>query len=108
MDKCIEAINSMLPEYLKGLSTIVPADTTTPELPDLTCNEELSHDGSLATSEESCIDFCTLSRSSSPLSAVDIFTDFNTNVLQPMFDQVEKASCHHQQKSDSYSTIMVN
>jgi len=103
MDKCIETINAMLPEYLKGLSNIVPADTTTPELPDLTCNEELSHDGS-ATSDE-CIEFCTLSRSSSPLSAVDIFTDFNTNVLQPMFDQVEKASYP---KTDSYSTILVN
>jgi len=111
MDKCIEAINSMLPDYLKGLSNFQPADTTTPELiPDLTCNEELSHDGSSSisttTSEELyCTGLSPLSRSSSPLSAVDIFTDFNTNVLQPMFDQVEQKSTHP--KSDSYSTILV-
>jgi len=30
------------------------------------------------------------SRSSSPLSAVDIFTEYNTNVLQAIFDQVEQ------------------
>merc|ERR1712170_209505 len=111
MDKCIEAINSMLPDYLKGLSNFQPADTTTPELiPDLTCNEELCHYGSSSisttTSEELyCTGLSPLSRSSSPLSAVDIFTDFNTNVLQPMFDQVEQKSSHP--KSDSYSTILV-
>jgi|ERR1711884_359664 len=114
MDKCIEAINSMLPDYLKGLSNFMPADTTTPELiPDLTCNEELSHDGSCSissnTSEECIEHFCASpsSRSCSPLSAVDIFTDFNTNVLQPMYEQVDHSN-PKAPTSDSYSTILVN
>merc|ERR1712029_588535 len=77
----------MLPDYLKGLSNFMPADTTTPELiPDLTCNEELSHDGSCSissnTSEECIEHFCASpsSRSCSPLSAVDIL-----QILTPMF-----------------------
>merc|ERR1712049_54339 len=113
MDKCIEAINSMLPDYLKGLSfQSMPADTTTPELiPDLTCNEELSHDGSsiISNTSEECIEFCASpsSRSCSPLSAVDIFTDFNTNVLQPLYEQVDHPS-QKSSASDSYSTILVN
>ena len=32
----------------------------------------------------------TSSRSSSPLSAVDIFTEYNSNVLRAIFDQVEQ------------------
>eukprot|EP00093_Oithona_nana_P008684 08684.XXX_301928_303163_1 [CDS] Oithona nana genome sequencing. len=113
MDKCIEAINSMLPDYLKGLSfQSMPADTTTPELiPDLTCNEELSHDGSsiISNTSEECVEFCASpsSRSCSPLSAVDIFTDFNTNVLQPLYEQVDHPS-QKSSASDSYSTILVN
>lgn len=92
----------------------MPADTTTPELiPDLTCNEELSHDGSCSissnTSEECIEHFCASpsSRSCSPLSAVDIFTDFNTNVLQPMYEQVDHSN-PKAPTSDSYSTILVN
>merc|ERR1712051_332133 len=96
MDKCIIAINAMLPEYLKGLSTnptmVAPADSTTP---DLICTEELVHENSNSSevtyldSEYSSLAPPTPSsiRSSSPLSAVDIFTDFT-----PMFDQVEQKS----------------
>ena len=32
------------------------------------------------------------SLASSPLSAVDIFTDYNTNILKAVFDQAEKES----------------
>jgi len=105
MDKCINALNSVLPEYLKGLSNtmVVPADTTTP---DLICNEAISENSSIEDSnqdsqdsiQDPIEDYSPLtpssivtpnSRSSSPLPAVDIFTEFNTNVLQPIFDQVE-------------------
>ena len=34
------------------------------------------------------------SRSSSPLSAVDIFTEYNTNVLQAIFDQADELDSH--------------
>ena len=82
---------------------VVPADTTTP---DLICNEAISENSSIEDSnqdsqdsiQDPIEDYSPLtpssivtpnSRSSSPLSAVDIFTEFNTNVLQPIFDQVE-------------------
>lgn len=88
------AINSMLPENLKGLSKsyyTIEADSTTP---DLICNEQLNASADNSNSSETTTFFddyppTPQSRSSSPLSAVDIFTDFNTNVLQPMFDSVE-------------------
>ena len=119
MDKCVININAMLPEYLKGLSSnptmVAPADSTTP---DLICTEQLSHEDNSISSEDSSnvgtylddSEYSSLMapptpssiRSSSPLSAVDIFTDFNTNVLQPMFDQVENAGV------DSFSTILVS
>jgi len=131
MDKCIIAINAMLPEYLKGLSTnptmVAPADSTTPDLicteeisctentictEDITCTEELScteelvhensnsSEGTYLDSEYSSLAPPTPSsiRSSSPLSAVDIFTDFT-----PMFDQVEQKS-----GLESFSTILVS
>ena len=137
MDKCIIAINAMLPEYLKGLSTnptmVVPADSTTPDListediictenitcteeisctenmtctEELSCTEELVHEnsnsseGTYLDSEYSSLAPPTPSsiRSSSPLSAVDIFTDFT-----PMFDQVEQKS-----GLESFSTILVS
>merc|ERR1712203_836050 len=125
MDKCIIAINAMLPEYLKGLSTnptmVAPAYSTTPDLictenitciEDITCTEELScteelvhensnsSEGTYLDSEYSSLAPPTPSsiRSSSPLSAVDIFTDFT-----PMFDQVEQKS-----GLESFSTILVS
>merc|ERR1719203_1346204 len=119
MDKCIIAINAMLPEYLKGLSTnptmVAPADSTTPDLictenitctEELSCTEELVHEnsnsseGTYLDSEYSSLAPPTPSsiRSSSPLSAVDIFTDFT-----PMFDQVEQKS-----GLESFSTILVS
>jgi hypothetical protein len=62
--------------------------------PDLHCSEDLSHDSAL--SEEFENDECCLSppaskaspasRSSSPLSAVDIFSEFDANILQVIFD----------------------
>ena len=131
MDKCIIAINAMLPEYLKGLSTnptmVAPADSTTPDLictedisctenitcteditctAELSCTEELVHEnsnsseGTYLDSEYSSLAPPTPSsiRSSSPLSAVDIFTDFS-----PIFDQVEQKS-----GLESFSTILVS
>ena len=122
MDKCVININAMLPEYLKGLSSnptmVAPADSTTP---DLICTEQLSHEDSSSNSSSedtssnvgTYLDDSEYSslmapptpssiRSSSPLSAVDIFTDYNTNILQPMFDQVENAGV------ESFSTILVS
>jgi len=123
MDKCVININAMLPEYLKGLSSnptmVAPADSTTP---DLICTEQLSHEDSSSSNSSSedtssnvgtYLDDSEYSslmapptpssiRSSSPLSAVDIFTDYNTNILQPMFDQVENAGV------ESFSTILVS
>merc|ERR1711994_268599 len=112
MDKCVININAMLPEYLKGLSSnptmVAPADSTTP---DLICHEHLIiPDNSNNISEDSNNTFfeseyslaTPSSRSSSPLSAVDIFTEFNTNVLQPMFDQVEAGNT----QVDSFSILV--
>jgi len=123
MDKCVININAMLPEYLKGLSTnptmVVPADTTTPDFsPDLICTEELSHENSNSSEDSNTGTYLDDSeyssllepptpssiRSNSPLSAVDIFTEFNTNVLQPIFDQVE----HNNSGVDSFNTILVS
>jgi len=90
----------MLPEYLRGLPEhLMLPDSTTSESPDLMCDEKLimtnSNQNSLSPSSSSehstfAESEYTLggSRSSSPLSAVDIFTEFNQNVLQPMYDQV--------------------
>merc|ERR1712203_587133 len=97
LQQCTKALDAMLPEYLRGLSVsvlMVEPDTTTPDSPDLSCDEKLSRDSLSSTSSEHSTfadSEYTLggSRSSSPLSAVDIFTEFNQNVLQPMYDQVE-------------------
>merc|ERR1711936_1423748 len=96
LQQCTKALDAMLPEYLRGLSDLmVEPDTTTPDSPDLSCDEKLSRDRSLSSTSSEHSTFAdseyTLggSRSSSPLSAVDIFTEFDQNVLQPMYDQVE-------------------
>ena len=97
LQQCTKALDAMLPEYLRGLSVsvlMVEPDTTTPDSPDLSCDEKLSRDSLSSTSSEHSTfadSEYTLggSRSSSPLSAVDIFTEFDQNVLQPMYDQVE-------------------
>lgn len=96
LQQCTKALDAMLPEYLRGLSVLmVEPDTTTPDSPDLSCDEKLSRDRSLSSTSSEHSTFAdseyTLggSRSSSPLSAVDIFTEFDQNVLQPMYDQVE-------------------
>jgi len=120
MDKCVININAALPDFLKSLSSnptmVVPADTTTP---DLICTEEL-HENSNSSEDSSSSNTGTYLddseyssllepptpssiRSNSPLSAVDIFTEFNTNVLQPIFDQVE-----HNTGVDSFNTILVS
>ena len=90
--------------------------SSSPE-PDLECKEVLSNDSTLMfdnNDDNMCLvsqsepDFCVAnqsksskedaygltvtsssSRSSSPLSAVDIFTEFNTNVLRAVFEQAE-------------------
>merc|ERR1711936_380929 len=96
LQQCTKALDAMLPEYLRGLSVLmVEPVTTTPDSPDLSCDEKLSRDRSLSSTPSEHSTFAdseyTLggSRSSSPLSAVDIFTEFDQNVLQPMYDQVE-------------------
>merc|ERR1712241_94937 len=96
LQQCTKALDAMLPEYLRGLSDLmVEPDTTTPDSPDLSCDEKLSRDRSLSSTSSEHSTFAdseyTLggSRSSSPLSAVDIFTEFDQNVLQPMYNQVE-------------------
>ena len=120
IEKCTTALTAILPELLKGISDqFLPADsedqpdstyatgaTSHPpqveDLEDLTCQEELladqenspppaemytlrHHPDSPSTSVSG-----SSSRSSSPLSAVDIFTEYNTNVLKAIFDQVEQ------------------
>jgi hypothetical protein len=127
----------VLPQYLKGLSqnpnlAIVPADstatstittttTTTTISQDLTCDEmlQVSDDSTLTSASSDSFEVSltspgyslatTSSRSSSPLSAVDIFTEFNTNVLQPMFDQVEANNQIMTTDSPTtFSTILVS
>ena len=44
------------------------------------------------------------SRSSSPLSAVDIFTEFNTNVLKAVFEQAEQ---QQQQSGDQQQGLVL-
>ena len=102
LNQCTKALDAMLPEYLRGLPEhLMLPDSTTSESqsPDLICDEQLimsnSKQNSLSPSSSSehstfAESDYTLggSRSSSPLSAVDIFTEFNQNVLQPMYDQV--------------------
>jgi hypothetical protein len=125
----------VLPQYLKGLSqnpnlAIVPADSTTTSTittttttisQDLTCDEmlQISDDSTLTSASSDSFEVSltspgyslatTSSRSSSPLSAVDIFTEFNTNVLQPMFDQVEANNQIMTTDSPTtFSTILVS
>ena len=126
INTCVQAINLMLPGYLKPLiedpisevASDVPDSTSSPVKspqtcpspppslpfttapqrspePDLHCEEDLSNDCQLT--EEFSNDECCLSpgdekhrdsRTSSPLSAVDIFNEFDdSDVLQVMFEQ---------------------
>ena len=105
--------------------------------PDLACSELLSNNSTLALSEEEVDESgyfgagsnsaekgitttkqrsdsgetsSSGSRSSSPLSAVDIFTDFNTNVLQRAYEEVEAAAAAAAASSpvDPTYTILVS
>lgn len=67
--------------------------------PDLFCKEYMSNDSALGEEFDHPDGDCLAtgspsSRSSSPLSAVDIFTDYNTHVLQAVFDQAENMDSH--------------
>merc|ERR1711997_121594 len=84
--------------------------------PDLLCEEQISNDSTLTQELVSNLDDFSSrssfggpeengaspqyslgtsnSRSSSPLSAVDIFTEYNTNVLQAIFDQADELDSH--------------
>ena len=83
--------------------------------PDLLCEEQISNDSTLTQDfpTQFSEDFSSRSsferegggspqyslgtsnsRSSSPLSAVDIFTEYNTNVLQAIFDQADELDSH--------------
>merc|ERR1712226_1222383 len=75
LQQCTKALDAMLPEYLRGLSVpvlMVEPDTTTPDSPDLSCDEKLSRDRSLSSTSSEHSTFAdseyTLggSRSSSP------------------------------------------
>ena len=103
-------------------SSFMDAEESTASSPDLICKEvlstsdkddsgESSHTFCLTAGSSSDEDDCNsvspksnnvdkCSRSSSPLSAVDIFTDFNTNVLKAVFDQADQ--------DPSYNRIMVS
>ena len=102
--------------------------------PDLACSELLSNDSTLCTegSEDESGYFgassnsvekgitttkqrsdsgetsSSGSRSSSPLSAVDIFTDFSTNVLQRAYAEVEAAQQATASPVDPTYTILVS
>merc|ERR1711994_464186 len=111
LQQCTKALDAMLPEYLRGLSVLmVEPDTTTPDSPDLSCDEKLSRDRSLSSTSSEHSTFAdseyTLggSRSSSPLSAVDIFTEFDQNVLQPMYDQVDQTNTDN---TNSFNTSIL-
>ena len=80
--------------------------------PDLICQEQISNDLTQDFQTNFSEDFSSRSsfdrddgspqyslgtsnsRSSSPLSAVDIFTEYNTNVLQAIFDQADELDSH--------------
>ena len=97
-------------------STIMPSHcldkraSQSPDL-DLACDEQISNDLTQDFQSNYADDFASrssfghedsngasppyslgtnTSRSSSPLSAVDIFTEYNTNVLQAIFDQADE------------------
>ena len=104
--------------------------------PDLACSELLSNDSTLCTEEEEVDESgyfgassnsvekgitttkqrsdsgetssSSGSRSSSPLSAVDIFTDFSTNVLQRAYAEVEAAAQQAASPVDPTYTILVS
>merc|ERR1712241_187142 len=115
VEKCTTALTVILPELLKGISDqFLPV-----EQPDSACAQAvvpipvvangsvelevensppaapseglytLRHHHSPGSSPNTSISQ-TSSRSSSPLSAVDIFTEYNSNVLRAIFDQVEQ------------------
>ncbi len=80
-----------------------PLAGNSPASPDLACQEHLEDEsvlvsdesipGAVASSSSYCLEepTTTTSRSSSPLSAVDIFTEFNAGVLRAVFEQGERA-----------------
>ena len=101
--------------------------------PDLACSELLSNDSTLCTGSEDESGYfgassnsvekgitttkqrsdsgetsSSGSRSSSPLSAVDIFTDFSTNVLQRAYAEVEAAQQAAASPVDPTYTILVS
>ena len=103
--------------------------------PDLACSELLSNDSTLCTegsedesgyfgassnsaekgitttkqrSDSGETSSSSGSRSSSPLSAVDIFTDFSTNVLQRAYAEVEAAAQQAASPVDPTYTILVS
>ena len=103
--------------------------------PDLACSELLSNDSTLCTegsedesgyfgassnsaekgitttkqrSDSGETSSSSGSRSSSPLSAVDIFTDFSTNVLQRAYAEVEAAQQAAASPVDPTYTILVS
>ena len=103
--------------------------------PDLACSELLSNDSTLCTGSEDESGYfgannsnsvekgitttkqrsdsgetssSSGSRSSSPLSAVDIFTDFSTNVLQRAYAEVEAAAQQAASPVDPTYTILVS
>jgi hypothetical protein len=59
---------------------------------DFSSRSSFGHDDGLGSPQYSL--GTSNSRSSSPLSAVDIFTEYNTNVLQAIFDQADELDSH--------------
>ena len=60
---------------------------------DFTSRSSFGNEDSIGASPPYSLGSST-SRSSSPLSAVDIFTEYNTNVLQAIFDQADEIDSH--------------
>lgn len=120
IDECTSALSIILPELLKGIEEQIqlqryhqqsqefqPDSTCSPtsQEPDLACHESLSSNSSVIESYSlNNQDGSPTSRSSSPLSAVDIFTEYNTNVLQAIFEQVESNSGMKQAPSTEKSS----
>ena len=94
----------------------VKSSQSSPELTDLVCKEVLANDS--VDEEEDFNDERILlgsagipspddgttgySRTSSPLSAVDIFADYKTNILQAIFDEAEN------NMDSSFNSILVS
>jgi len=89
------SIQSPDPDLLceEHISNDLTQDFQTNFAEDFTSRSSFGNEDSVGASPPYSLGSST-SRSSSPLSAVDIFTEYNTNVLQAIFDQADEIESH--------------